>query len=121
MKIFKSACLDDQDHEMAIAIFLSGNQQGHLYMGFYANLMVLPDGLEIGGNAYLQGCSNLIHLPEGLRVMGSLIMSNCVSFINLPDDFEVHGMVDLRNCPSLSTISKVRAKLMFAERLIEDW
>lgn len=76
-----------------------------LYLS-YSDIKSLPEGLNVGGNVYLNNCPNLTSLPEGLEVGGSLALNNCPKLVALPEGLKVGHEIALYNCTSLTKLPK---------------
>ena len=64
----------------------------------------LPDGLEVGGDLFLDGCDRLQSLPEDLQVRGLLSLEGCISLTHLPDGLRVGGSLYLNECTGLTRL-----------------
>ncbi|MBD3407388.1 MAG: hypothetical protein GF411_14825 [Candidatus Lokiarchaeota archaeon] len=93
---------------------------GDLWLNECSSLISLPEGLKIKGNLDLRGCSSLISLPEGLEVGGSLYLDECSSLISLPEGLKIRGDLYLNGCSSLpyETEKDIRESVKIGGRII---
>jgi hypothetical protein len=67
-------------------------------------MLVLPDGLTVGGDLDLGRCTGLTSLPAGLTVKGHLDLYRCTGLTALPAGLTVGGDLYLYGCTGLTSL-----------------
>ncbi len=68
---------------------------GNLDLRDFVWLTVLPDGLEVDGDVWLDYCTDLKSLSERLTVKGDLYLVGCTGLTSLPQGLSVGGILYL--------------------------
>ena len=102
-KFFRNLNIPDENYIVTAdqIIFNRG-----LYLDGYTELIILPEGLTVGGYLYLRSCTKLTSLPEGLTVGMDLNLRGCTELISLPEGLTVGWSLDLKGCTKLTKLPK---------------
>ena len=83
-----------------------------------ADLIKLPNDLQVSGWICLTGCIKLTEIPEELKVHTDLNLDECINLTKLPENLTVGGWLDIRNCQALTELPK---GLKIKKTLVLKW